>query len=167
MLVPFETLPSASRIWIYQADRKISEAGKELISKYLNEYCSQWSAHGQPLRTSYQIAEDHFIILAVDESIHDASGCSIDTSVNALKDITRQTGIDFFNREMIAFKNEDIVLIPLRNLKDKYSEKIWNASTFAFNNTITEKGQLETQWLKPAGETWLRRYIPAAPVKLG
>jgi hypothetical protein len=167
MLVQFESLPPSSRIWIYQADKKIQAAERDFISQHLSSYCEQWSAHGHPLRASFKIAEDHFIILAVDESAYGASGCSIDTSVKAVQDITQKTGIDFFNRELIAFRKEEIHLISLRNLKHKFSEGIWNGSTIAFNNTITEKGQLDTQWAKPAGETWLKRYMPSAAVKLG
>jgi hypothetical protein len=165
MFLPFESMPPTSRIWIYQSGQRFSEENSQFIQNFLRHYCDQWSAHGKPLNASFKIEFNHFIILAVDESINEASGCSIDTSVNAIKHVANETGLDFFNRELIAFKGDEVFFIPLKALKENFTRGIWNPQTLAFNNLIPTKGLLDTEWLKPASETWLKRYLPVESVK--
>jgi hypothetical protein len=167
MFISFDSLPSSSRIWIYQADRALSTNDQNFIADYLTAYCDEWSAHGQPLKTSFTILHDHFVILSVDESAYGTSGCSIDTSVNAIRAIAQKTGADFFNRELIAFKKDSIVLVPLKSLKENFKLGEWDENTPVFNNVISEKGQLDSQWILPAFQTWLKRYVPSSEVKLG
>jgi hypothetical protein len=164
MFVPFDSLPSSSRIWVYQADRLFSENDELVMEDILKKYCEQWVAHGEPLRSSFKIAHRHFIILSIDETHYGASGCSIDTSVNIIKQIGSRTGIDFFDRRQIAFSTDRIFLIPVAQLKKTFSDGIWDEQTLTFDNLVETKGQLDTVWLKPAGTTWLKRYVPGETV---
>jgi hypothetical protein len=41
----------------------------------------EWAAHGTSLVSSYQLKYNRFIILAVDQDVQSATGCSIDASV--------------------------------------------------------------------------------------
>src|ERR1041385_5906330 len=101
MYVKFNELPENSRIWIYQASRKLSPTEKQLAEAALQEFCESWVAHQQPLKTSFSIEHDQFIILATDEDYHLPSGCSIDSSVRALKALGSQLGGDLFDRTKI------------------------------------------------------------------
>jgi hypothetical protein len=166
MFLPFESMAPNSRIWIYQADRALTEENKIYITDFMRQYCDEWQAHGQPLKASFRLAYDYFLILAVDEDYNEASGCSIDTSVKAVREVSDKTGIDFFNRQMVAFKvGQHISLSGLKDLKKNLQDGIWNEQSLAFNNTVTEKRQLDTEWLRPANQTWLARYIPGLSIK--
>lgn len=165
MLVSFESISPSSRIWIYQSNRKFIESDKTIISEQLTSFTQQWAAHGQPLKTSFDIRYDQFIILAADEGHHAPSGCSIDASVHTIKQIEQQLGISLFNRNLVAFKEEtSVIIIALADLKQKFAEGTWNEQTPAFNNLISVKSQLETDWIVPAGNTWLKRYLPTLKV---
>jgi hypothetical protein len=165
MYVPFDSIAPSSRIWIYQSTRKFTPGEKEMIAAHLEAFTRGWAAHGQGLKTSFDIPYDQFIILAADEAHHGASGCSIDSSVKAIKEIEQQLGLDLFDRGQVAFRIGDtITLIRLQDLKEKYNDGIWNEGTLTFNNLVSEKGQLETSWTVPAGNTWLKRYVPVSKV---
>jgi hypothetical protein len=165
MFVPFQALKPSSRIWIYQSNRKFTEPEKTIIVQQLQLFTEKWAAHGHLLTASFDIRYDQFILLAADESGNGASGCSIDDSVRTIDTIGKQIGVDLFNRNLVAFKkNESIVLIPLAELKEKYQEGLWNESTLAFNNLIQTKEQLENGWLVPSEHTWLKRYVPVQKV---
>jgi hypothetical protein len=165
MYVPFDLISPSSRIWIYQSARKFTPEEKEMISAHLEAFTQGWAAHGQGLKTSFDIRYNQFIMLAADESHHGASGCSIDSSVRAVKEIEQQLGLDLFDRNQVAFMHENtITLIRLQDLKQKYADGIWNEASLTFNNLVSEKGQLETSWIVPAGNTWLKRYVPASKV---
>jgi hypothetical protein len=165
MFVDFNTLPQTSRIWIYQADKPFTARDKDFISGFLPRYCEGWVAHGQPLKASFEIKFDQFIILAVDEEFNATSGCSVDDSVRAIKQIEEATGLDFFNRQRIAFFKDDVMTFELSGLKQKLATGMWNEATLTFNNLVTAKYQLEKEWLVPAGSTWLKRYIPHETLK--
>ena len=165
MFVPFESISPKSRIWIYQSDRKLTDAEKTIMNDLLGSFTNTWAAHGEPLRTSFDIRYDHFIILAADEDFNSASGCSIDGSVRVIKEIEQRVGIQLFDRQKVAFlKNNVITTMTLSELKQKYLEGIWNESTPAFNNLVSIKGQLDSDWIVPAGKTWLKRYTPGIKV---
>jgi hypothetical protein len=55
MYVPFEDLPEDSRIWIYQSNRKFSDAEFSEIETALQSFLEGWAAHGTSLESSYQL----------------------------------------------------------------------------------------------------------------
>ncbi len=161
MYVPFETLPDHSRIWIYQADRKLSDQEKQFADEALKEFCQQWVAHSQPLKTSYSIEHNQFIILATDEDYHLPSGCSIDSSVRALKDLQSRLGIDLFDRTKVAFLDGNAVVThPLARLKSLFESGKLGKSSITFNNLVPSRGDLSRSWKTPVEKTWLVKYLP-------
>lgn len=161
MFIPFESLPSHARLWIYQANRRVTNSEKDIISNALMAFTQQWLVHGEPMMASYALLHDQFIVLAADEGYNAASGCSIDGSVRTLKTLGEQLNIDFLERGTVAFKKEnEVVLIPVSTLKQKSQEGFWDEGTLTFNNLVSNKAEFETNWIVPAGDTWLKRYIP-------
>ena len=82
MLVEFETLPDTSRVWVYQASRSFNSDELTELKEAFNNFITDWTAHGQDLKAGYEMRYNRFIILALDQSVTSASGCSIDTSVH-------------------------------------------------------------------------------------
>ena len=161
MFVPFESLAPVSRIWIFQANRRLGPAELETVNSSLREFTGEWAAHGSPLKTSFTVKFDQFIILAADDTHESPSGCSIDSSVRVLKGLEQTLGIQLFDRNQVAFNlGGEVVLVSLRDLKQKFQEGILNQETLTFNNLVGTKSEFEKVWLLPAGDTWLRRYIP-------
>jgi hypothetical protein len=160
MFAPFETLEDSARIWIYQSTRKFTESEKNTISETLSAFTHSWVAHGNPLKTSFAILQDQFIVLAADENFNEASGCSIDSSVRVIRQLDQQFSFGLFDRTKVAFsKAGEIQMIPLNELPQALTEDRWNGNSMVFNNVIESKGQLETDWIIPAGQTWLKRYL--------
>lgn len=161
MLVPFESLADHSRLWIYQADRKLTSDEVRIISDRLSTFTTSWSAHGVPLKASFDLRFDQIIVVAADERVHEASGCSIDDSVRAVKGIAQELNLDLFDRTSIAFLEGDQVrLIKLANLKTSLEAGEWNAESTFINNLVSTKRELAKSWLVPAGSSWLKRYLP-------
>src|SRR5690606_1059724 len=122
MFVPFESLPSDARIWIFQSNRRFTSDELQLAESHLRDFTEQWVVHGAPLRSSYSIRHDQFVILAADERDQAASGCSIDSSVRAVKELEARLQVSLFDRNLIAFLEGDRVsLYPLKELKEKFA----------------------------------------------
>ena len=164
MYLPVELLSNKARIWIYQSDRKLSTEEVERISNSLRSFCDDWNVHGQPLPASFDIRFDQFIILFADESQMQTSGCSIDSSVRLIREIAEKFQLDLFNRELIGFLNPpaDVNLVEMKQLKESFQSSMLNSDSLTFNNLVTTKDQLQNSWIIPVGETWLKRYMPAA-----
>jgi len=165
MFVDFKELGDSSKVWVYQADRFITSSEEKIITTALISFCQQWAAHGQPLRTSFKIEHHYFIILGVDEQYSNASGCSIDGSVHTLKALQQELSIDFFDRSRVAFHlNNEVKTYSIPDTKKFFSAREFDGNTLVFNNIVTTKAALDTQWLVPASESWVAKYIPKTAV---
>ena len=78
MYVDFEELPETARIWVYQSDRELDDAQLSAMRSSLKNFIEEWTRHGKDLKGSYTILYNHFIVLGVDESFNEVSGCSIE-----------------------------------------------------------------------------------------
>ena len=161
MYISFEQMPVQSRIWIYQADRAFSPDEEKNISDSLTRFCSRWEAHGNPLQTSFKIEYHRFVILAVDEILAGASGCSIDGSVRVLKELGDQMKIDFFNRTSVAFlENENVQSYSLPQLKTLFGSGQLTPTSRTFNNLVATKAEWEINWKISVQKSWLTKYLP-------
>lgn len=160
MLIPFEEMPKSSRIWIYQSDRKLSDEEQATADELLKNFVSEWAAHSTPLKASYQIKYNRFIILAVDQEYHAASGCSIDASVRIIQELEQKFGVDLLDKMNVTYKTgEFIAHKSLIDFKKMAKEKAVNANTIVFNNLVNTIGEFEEFWEVPAAESWHSRFF--------
>ncbi|GAB1445257.1 MAG: hypothetical protein KF860_05130 [Cyclobacteriaceae bacterium] len=161
MFIPFNEISDQAKVWVYQMNREISAPEMEEMATAIETFCSQWQAHGEPLQTSFDIAYNHFLILAVDENASEASGCSVDGSVRVLKELGDRMEIDFFDRGQAAFLiNGKIDLYSISKLKELFNAGTLNASMNTFNNLVTTKADYLQNWSVSVAESWLARYLP-------
>lgn len=160
MFVPFNELPDRARAWVYLADKAIEPKEKSTIETELLDFTTGWTAHGQPLESSFIILEDRFVILAVNEQLNDASGCSIDKSTAILKAIGQSIGVDFFNRTFVLFEISGVLKqFGLKELKQKFRDCAWDEYSLTFNTIADTIGELRQNWKIPASKSWIKRYI--------
>lgn len=155
-----EHMPENARLWIYQADRPFTVDEEQKIKNLAETFVGQWAAHGQKLKAAVSIEHHQFIILAVDESFNQASGCSIDASVGLIQQIQDQFQINLLDRTKVAFLMDGkVMLVPIGSLKEAVKTGKIGAHTTVFNNLLNNAGELKTNWLLPAKDTWLSRYF--------
>lgn len=146
------------RIWIYQADRILTEQESQQISVELTAFAEQWKVHGKPLSASAELRDNLFIILKVDEDVAAASGCSVDSSVRFLKGIEEKYHVQLFDRMQFAYKSVNGVAVVNRSGFEKLlAAGEINDHTLVFDNTITHEHQLENAWAVPFKESWHKR----------
>ena len=163
MYIQFDQLSDSSKIWIYQSNRPFTETEKVAIVEKGKQFIDQWTAHGKDLKSSLKIVYDQFLILGVDENLNQATGCSIDASVNFFRSISAQLGVDLFDRTQIAFIFKGKLQIEsLSNFKSKVKSGELSDDIEVFNNAITCKGELSKAWLTPLSKSWAARFIPTA-----
>ncbi len=160
MLVDFNILSDSSKVWIYQSSREFSKDELKEINIELEKFVASWKRHGDDLRASFQIKYNQFIVLAVDESYNNVSGCSVDASTHIFKQFEKKFQVDLFNKMNIAFKDGDhINVVSLSDFQKFVDEQKIDRNTIVFNNLINTKKELETSWEVMADESWHNRYF--------
>jgi len=145
-----------TRLWIYQADRILTDGQCSRIAEALQEFVAQWTAHGNQLCGSFEIRYNAFILLMVDESKAMVTGCSIDKSVHLLKKVASELGIVLFDPLQIAYRDADSVLRVVHHeaFRTLIESGTVTAETIVFNNMITSAGDLADKWEVPMRESW-------------
>lgn len=153
-------LPDHSRVWVYQADRKLSPEEQDTILSKGKDFTAIWAAHGNDLMAGLYVFLGHFIIIVLDEQVEAASGCSIDKSMKFILDLQKELGINFTNRMITAtWKDNSVQLFTYEEIKNALEKGSVLPSSMIFDNTITSLKDLKSNWLKPLKETWLRKLL--------
>lgn len=160
MLVPFDSLPEESRIWIYPSNRKFSDAEVAEIAKDLELFLEDWAAHGTPLEAAYELRYNRFIIIAVNQEAQAASGCSIDASVGFIQRLEQKYAVDLLDKMNVTFRSgEHITHKNLMDFKKMAKEKAVTAHTIVFNNLVNNVAEYRDGWEVPAAESWHSRFF--------
>mgnify|MGYP001208537867 CR=1 FL=1 len=160
MLHSFDEMPDSSRMWIYQADRPFTTDELLLVEQEARNFVNSWAAHGQSLRATYRIEHNQFILLAVDENYHPASGCSIDDSVRFIRNIEQKTGVELLNRSNVAlYKDGKVEIQPLKAIKSSIEKGEIDRETLVFNGFINNLKDFRNSWTQPAEESWMSKYF--------
>ncbi|MEJ6979778.1 ABC transporter ATPase [Pedobacter sp. P351] len=147
-----------SRVWIYQSNRPFSLTEEHGVKEKLNDFTSQWQAHGNALTAKAEIRYNRFVILMVDEQQAGATGCSIDKSVNLMKHIEEELDINLFDRFNIAYRDENGIKSCSREEFEKLiTEGKVTEDTIVFNNLVQTLAELEQNWEVPLKNSWHAR----------
>lgn len=155
--------PSNSKVWVYQADRNLHDNEQFEINQLLSSFTKQWTAHNQDLSAWGGILYNRFIVLMVDESKAQASGCSIDSSVHFLKELEGRYNINLFDRLHLAYFNGDqINTVHRSEIDDLLESGELTPETIVFNNMITDKKGLDEKWMVPLKRSWAGSKVGAS-----
>ena len=160
MLVEFNTLPEASRVWIYQANRSFSEVELEEIKEKLDQFINDWTSHGKDLKAGYEIRYKRFIIIALDQDLQAATGCSIDASVAFIQQLEKDYHVDLLDKMNVSYKQGEFVAYKsLKDFRKMAKDKAVSKNTVVFNNLVTNIAEYKENWEVPASESWHNRFL--------
>ena len=134
MIVPFSEMPKDSRVWIFQSNRKFLDTELNEINDSIINFLKSWTAHGSELLTSYEIKYNRFIIIALNESVNPASGCSIDSCIHFIQDLEKKYKIDLLDKMNVTFKQgKYITYKSINDFKELVKNKSVSKTTIVFN----------------------------------
>ena len=144
-----------SKVWVYQADRKLSDAEARQIKDELDSFATSWTAHNNQLKAKAELRYNRFIVLIVDETQAGASGCSIDKSVRFINHLEEEFGIRLLDRFNLAYREGNEVLsAPRHDFEDMLKQGSINTNTIVFNNMVQNLKELQTKWEVPFKDSW-------------
>ena len=159
MLIPLHKMPDYSRVWVYQANKNLTDSEVQSIQRILENQIDNWAAHGAPLAGSVQVLHHRFVIVSVDERQNQASGCSIDASTRWLKDLGAEMNIDFFNRSVAFLQKNELKTAEIGKIKSLVADEILTSETLIFNNLVSNVQEFKNNWQIKASDSWMKRYF--------
>ncbi|WP_164109271.1 MULTISPECIES: ABC transporter ATPase [Sphingobacterium] len=145
-----------NRVWIYQANRFLTDEEVRFVETALADFVSSWTAHGSALAGTGSLRYNLFLVLEVNEQLAGVTGCSIDKSVHFLKKLGQDISVDFFDRMKVSFRgnNGEVMLTDREEFESLIKKGAVTADTIVFNNLIKDSFELATQWEIPFKESW-------------
>ena len=160
MLVDFDSLPEESRVWIYQANRSFTDNELLEIKDKLNVFIQNWTAHGSDLQSGYTIKYKRFIVIALNQNLNNATGCSIDASVHFIQGIEKDYNVDLMDKMNVSYKQGEFVAYKtLLDFKKMAKDKAVSKNTIVFNNMVNNIAEFKENWEVPASESWHSRFL--------
>jgi len=160
MYVSFNLLPPNAKVWIYQSDRNLSNIDIELIEREVKLFLNNWSSHNKEIESSFEIRYNRFLIIGLNENINSASGCSIDKSLNFIKDLQSLLKVNFLNRLDVAYKiGNEINSISLSEFQTMIREKKLSKDSIVYNNMIDSKQSYINNWETKIENSWHKKFL--------
>lgn len=150
-------LPDDARIWIYVADRTLSEVESHSLLEHLDAFCAGWRSHGRPVSSAATLIEGRFAVIAGEIPGGDISGCGIDSSVHALNRAAEELEFGWLPGLAVQFRGEDgtIRSVSRPEFRKMAASGEIDARTLVFDVSISTLGMLRAGKLEqPAGSTW-------------
>lgn len=151
----------ASRVWIYIANRALTQAETSSCQTALDAFCHQWTAHNQALSATGEVFLQRVILLMVDETLAGASGCSIDKSVHFLEEMGRGIGVDFFDRMQFGWADPsgEVHFDARKAMEEHLQNGRIQSETPVFNALASTKQALQQQLWEPFSASWMQRLL--------
>ena len=159
MFVEFESMPDSSRVWLYQANRKLTEAESETVKEFLKESIGSWVTHGMPMKGSFNLIHDRILLIAADVDFQSPSGCSIDSSTRWLKDVGASLGVDFFDRSIGYFEGSELQFFSVFEAKKYVQSGVLTPETQVVNHKIATMADVKNGFTVSAAESFLKRHF--------
>ena len=161
MLVSFKSLPKDSRIWIFPSSKEIDIQKKAKIKERLIKFISDWTSHNKNLQASFELPYNRFIVVALNENLQNASGCSIDSLMNLIQIFEKEFNLILLDRMNVLYrdKTKKIEYSTLKDFVKMVKSKSINSTTTVFNNLVINKEEYLNLWEVPAINSWHSRYF--------
>ena len=101
MYVVFDDISSKARVWIFLADRILSDEEQQLLKDKSITFIQQWTSHQQEVKGSYALLHDAVWVIAADNAYAQVGGCSTDSLLRFVQDTQQLLNVDFFDRKKV------------------------------------------------------------------
>ena len=147
------------KVWTYLSAKALSAEECEQLLAEGKRFVENWTAHEMKLDATFQIHRNRILVVGVDETAHNASGCSIDKLLRFVKEIEKQFSTELLNRLLVAVDGDsEIEVYKSAQLPELIASGKIGANTPVYNTSITNEAELKT-WIQPLAATWLNKYL--------
>ena len=155
-LVPFSALPDSARIWVFGSDVPVTGAPADTLLSEVDQYLDQWKAHGFPLKAAREWRDNRFLIVGIDPTAEQASGCSIDGLFRQLQQIQKTIGAQLVGGGRVFYRDptgttQATTREEFNALKTKGAI---GPRTPVFDTSLTRLDDWKAKFERPLAESW-------------
>ena len=151
-----------NKVWAYTISKALTESETDQLIESGKKFVSGWTAHEHQLSASFSVFKNRIILIQVDETVAEASGCSIDKLMHFIKDTEKQFQCELLNRFLIPYKKaETIEVVHSSKIKALLENKEMSEDTLVYNTAVSNSKELE-HWEQALKNTWLNKYLVKA-----
>jgi len=160
MIKNIKELAGESRVWIFPSSRKLAIAEQEEISQELSTFLSEWRSHGADMLAAFEFKYDRFVIVYLDETQNEVSGCGVDKLIAIIIKLQEKFEIELLDKMNVTFKQGEFIQYqPLLKFRKLVKEGSVSKKTIVFNNLVNTKEEFEETWEIPAEQSWHNRFF--------
>ena len=149
------------KIWIYVLSKELNDDQLNQFLQNCKNFTGSWTAHDQPLAASFELHKNRLLIMKVDESAYNASGCSIDKLQRFIQLQEKEFDSELLNRFLVALDVKDsIMVVHSSKIKELLSTNVIDENTPVYDATITSSVDMK-DLKKALKSTWLCKYLPS------
>jgi hypothetical protein len=156
-MVSFDQLPHDARVWIFASDRRL-QAGEcaELLSE-VDGFLAQWKAHGAPLRAAREWRDDRFLVVGVDPTAEQASGCSIDVLFRGLRALEQRLNTSLVAGGRVFYEDRTgaIAVASRKDIPAMFDRGDITGDSRVFDTSLTSAGAYRERFAVRASESWV------------
>lgn len=159
MLVDFNTLSEAAKVWIYPCSRKFYPQEIEGVKEQLKTFIEGWKTEDENFKASFELRHNRFIIFSAEENSI-LSNIDVDDQVGFILQLQQQYEVELLDRMNVCFKQGEYTQYKdLKDFKKLIKNKAVTEKTIVFDNLIETKHELDNYWEVPISESWYHRFL--------
>ena len=160
--VPFESLPSSARVWVFGAERPVTGSAATRLLSAVDDYLDRWNAHGAPLTSARQWTENRFLTIGVDQSTAGASGCSIDGMFRVLKGLEGELATKLVGGGTVYYRDPagPVVAVSRDEFSELAAEGAVRKDTRVFDTTVPTVGDWKERFEVETARSWHADLLP-------
>lgn len=151
----------SERVWLYIISKELSPEQLTSLSVECTTFVNSWTAHEQKLNGAFEIHKNRLLIFKVDESVYNASGCSIDKLTRLVQSLEKKFSIELLNRLLVGYEDKDAIkVVHSSKIKELLESGMISENTLIYDITVSNSAEFK-ELKKPLKNTWLNKYLPS------
>jgi hypothetical protein len=148
-------LATHARLWVFTSNKLLTGEQCSFIEMELEKFLAGWNNHGRAMAGKAWIEMNRILVVAADENIMLASGCSIDKLNREVLRIGDALGVNLFDRLTVLFQeNNETQTEGIAQFWALRKANRLTDETLVLDTTVTTYGEWETAKWKPFANTW-------------
>jgi hypothetical protein len=162
-LVSFASLPDDARVWVFGSTEELSSDSEQTLLAAVDDYLSDWRAHGSPLTAARDWRDGRFLAVAIDQRSENASGCSLDAMFRVLQGLERQIGASLLGNARVYFRADDgsVQVTDRAGFASLAQEGSIGPETEVFDLSVPTAGEWRNRFATRAADSWHGALLPA------
>jgi hypothetical protein len=163
--VEFNQLPDDARVWVFASDRPLTSDETRTLLSEVDDFLAAWKAHGAPLRSAREWREDRFLVIGVDPTAEQASGCSIDGLFRGLRALEGALGTTLVGGGRVFYRDSRgaAQVAPRREVPALAAASVLSRDTPIFDTALTDAGAYRERFETPARDSWVATLFERQP----